>query len=96
VPQVHRNGDSRSCGAGTTASNNSRVFVNNRPISVDNDPNTHGGGELNAACNKVFVDEVLVVLNGNSAASDSLCPLPGGPHCSPSATSGSPDVHIGA
>jgi uncharacterized Zn-binding protein involved in type VI secretion len=96
LPQVHRNGDSRSCGASTTASNNSNVFVNNQPISVNGDPNTHGGGELSASCNKVYVGEILVVLNGNSAAPDSLCPLPGGAHCGPSATSGSPDVEIGA
>lgn len=96
MPQVHRHGDSRSCGATTTASNNSSVFVNDQPISVDADPNTHGGGELNAACNSVYVGGILVVLNGNSAAPDSLCPLPGGSHCSPAATSGSPDVGIGA
>ena len=96
MPQVHRNGDSRSCGASTNASNNSNVFVNTQPISVNADPNSHGGGGLNAACNDVFVGGILVVLTGNGAAPDSLCPLPGGPHCSPSATSGSPNVHIGS
>ena len=96
MPQVHRNGDSRSCGASTTASNNSNVFVNNQPISVNGDPNTHGGGNLNASNNKVKVGGILVVLNGNGAEPDSLCPLPGGAHCGPSATSGSPDVEIGA
>jgi len=96
VPQVHRNGDSRSCGATTTASNNSNVFVNYQPISVSGDPNTHGGGELNASNNKVKVGGILVVLNGNSAEADKFCPLPGGAHCGPSATSGSPDVDIGA
>ena len=96
MPQVHRNGDSRSCGASTTASNNSNVFVNNQPISVNGDPNTHGGGNLNASNNKVKVGGILVVLNGNGAEPDSLCPLPGGAHCGPSATSGSPNVDIGA
>lgn len=96
MPQVHRNGDSRSCGATTTASNNARVFVNNQPISVNADPNTHGGGALKASNNKVKVGGILVVLNGNGAAPDNKCPLPGGAHCSPSATSGSPNVHIGA
>lgn len=96
MPQVHRNGDSRSCGATTTASNNSKVFVNYQPISVDGDPNTHGGGELNASNNKVKVGGKLVVLNGNSAAPDSRCKPDGGAHCGPSATSGSPNVDIGA
>jgi hypothetical protein len=72
------------------------VFVNNQPISVSGDPNTHGGGNLNASNNKVKVGGILVVLNGNGAEPDSLCPLPGGAHCGPSATSGSPDVEIGA
>jgi len=72
------------------------VFVNNQPISVNGDPNTHGGGNLNASNNKVKVGGILVVLNGNGAEPDSLCPLPGGAHCGPSATSGSPDVEIGA
>lgn len=95
MPQVHRNGDSRSCGASTEAVAHSNVFVNDQPISVDGDPNSHGGGELNAACKNVYVGGKLVVIVGNSASPDKKCPLPGGAHCSPSSTSGSPDVHIG-
>lgn len=93
MPQVHRNGDSRSCGASTEAVAHCNVFVNGQPISVDRDPNSHGSGELNAQCKNVYVGGKLVVLNGNSASADDLCPLPG--HCGPDATSGSPDVHIG-
>ncbi len=91
---VHRNGDSRACGASTIASN-PNVFVNNKLAAVDGNPNSHGGGSLNAANPNVFIGNKLVVINGNSAAPDALCPLPGGAHCAPSATSASGDVYIG-
>jgi uncharacterized Zn-binding protein involved in type VI secretion len=91
---VHRNGDSRACGASTIASN-PNVFVNNKLAAVDGNPNSHGGGNLNAANPNVFIGNKLVVINGNSASPDALCPLPGGAHCAPSATSASGDVFIG-
>ena len=75
MPQVHRNGDSRKCGASTNAVAHKNVYVNDQPISVDGDPNSHGGGELNAQCKNVFVGNKLVVLNGNSASADRLCPI---------------------
>jgi hypothetical protein len=72
------------------------VYVNSKEISVDGDPNSHGGGSLKASNNNVWVGYKLVVLNGNGAAPDNKCPIPGGPHCGPSASSGSPDTEIGA
>ena len=98
MPQVHRHNDSRVCGATTNASAHSNVQVNNLPISVNADPNSHGGGNLAAQCRNVFVGGKLVVLNGNPAGSDSLCGRighSGHGHCGPNATSGSPDVYIG-
>jgi len=98
VPQVHRHGDSRKCGASTNAIAYKNVFVNSQPISVDGDPNSHGGGNLAAQCRNVFVGGKLVVLNGNSAGADSLCGVIGHighGHCGPNATSGSPNVDIG-
>ena len=98
MPQVHRHSDSRVCGATTNAVAYKNVHVNNLPISVNADPNTHGGGNLQASNNNVFVGGKLVVLNGNSAGSDALCGRighGGHGHCGPNATSGSPDVYIG-
>lgn len=92
---VHRNGDSRSCGASTIVSGQSTVFANGKLVSVDADKNSHGQGFLQASCNQVFVHGKLVVKKGNSAAADSLCPDEGGAHCSPSATSGSANVFVG-
>jgi len=98
MPQVHRHSDSRVCGATTTASNHKNVWVNNLQISVNGDPNSHGGGNLKANCKQVYVGGNLVVLNGNPAGADALCGVPwhrGHGHCGPNATSGSPNVHIG-
>ena len=69
------------------------VDVNNQPISVDRDPNSHGGGALNAQCKNVFVGNKLVVVVPNDSDADRFCPLPG--HCNPKSDSGSPDVYIG-
>ena len=93
---IHRDTDSRACGATTTVSGQSTVWANNLLISVDGDPNSHGGGELSAACNNVFVENKMVVIKGNSAAADGLCAPLGGNHCNPSATSGSSNVFVGA
>ena len=93
---VHRQGDTRSCGA-TTITRVTDVRVNGRPISVDNDPNTHGGGNLKASVTvgHVRANSIPGIINGDSASSDNLCPEPGGAHCAPNATSASPDVRAG-
>ena len=89
---VHRNTDSRSCGAETQVRGQSNVFVNNLLCSVLGDPNTHGGGDLKASNNDgtVFVNGILVNLLGSDAGSDSYCPIP--PHCNPKASSASNNV----
>ena len=94
MPEVHRHGDSRACGASTIAAC-ANVYTNNRLTSVDGNSNSHGGGSLNASNPNVYIGNILVVVNGNGASPDALCPLPGGAHCGPSATSGSPNVNIG-
>ena len=92
---VHRNTDSRACGATTGVTGQSSVYVNNKKVSVNGDPNSHGSGSLNASCNKVYAEGIEVVVEGNSASPDALCPIPGGSHCSPSATGASTDTYIG-
>lgn len=89
---VHRNTDSRNCGAETQVRGQSNVFVNNLLCSVLGDPNTHGGGSLQASNNDgtVFVNGILVNLLGSDANSDSFCPIP--PHCNPKASSASNNV----
>jgi hypothetical protein len=92
---VHRNGDQRSCGAANIVSGQGTVYANTSLVSVDNDPNSHGGGTLNAANPNVYINNKLVVIQGNSASPDGLCPILVGSHCSPHAVGCSGDVKVG-
>jgi len=93
---VHRKTDSRACGAETgTGMNQGTVFANNLLVASHGDVNTHGGGALTANADDVYVHNIRVVGHAAGAASDSLCPVPGGAHCSPGTTEGSADVFVG-
>ena len=94
MPAVHRHSDSRACGATTVVSGQSNVYANNLLISVNGDPNSHGGGALSAGSRRVYINSIAVVNNTpDGAAADSLCPIP--PHCAPVTAGGSPDVYVG-
>lgn len=84
---IHRNNDSRSCGATTTVVGQSTVFLNGELISVEGDPCSHGAGSLTADNNSgnLFVNGKKVVFNGSSANPDKLR------HKNPAAASGSPN-----
>jgi len=91
---VHRDTDARICGASTIVQGQTNVYANNLLIAVDRDPNSHGGGELKAANNNVFINNKLIVNHSpEDAAPDGLCPIP--PHCNPKTDQGSPDVFVG-
>lgn len=91
---IHRDTDSRICGARTIVQKQSTVYANNLLVAVDRDPNSHGGGNLIAACNNVFVENSLVVNNTrDNSFPDGLCPAP--PHCNPQTNQGSPNVFVG-
>ena len=93
MPQVHRDTDSRSCGAKTVAAN-PNVYTNHLLTAVDGNPNTNGGGALKAANPNVYIGGVLVVINApNDASPDTFCPIP--PHCNPKTAGGSNNVYIG-
>lgn len=95
MPAVHRNTDSRVCGAVTVTAQGRNVFVNGLLWSINGDPNSEGGGSLSAGTNNVFIGGVAVCNNNDSAAPDSLCPIVGGPHCAPNASGGSSNVFVG-
>ena len=92
MTEVHRNGDSRSCGASTVSGQGKNVFANGKLVSIN--------GILNkqvvaaASVNQVFIGGTMIVDKGDSASADSLCPS-GPSHCSPNATGGSPNVIVG-
>lgn len=91
---VHRDTDARICGAGTVVAGNSTVYANKLLVSVDGDPNDHGGGALGATSKQVYCHSILVVHHApDPAAPDALCPIP--PHCGPDTAQGSPDVFTG-
>lgn len=92
---IHRQDDSRSCGATTIVSGQSTVYAGGKLVSVNGDENTDGGGALSAATNNVYAGGIMVVNVGDSAASDDLCPTAGGSHCGPSASSGLESVQVG-
>lgn len=95
MSEVHRDTDSRACGAVTTSAQHSSVYVNGLLWSINGDPDNEGDGQLIAAVNNVFIGGQMVVKNGNGAAPDSLCYVVGGDHCNPLASSGSPNVFVG-
>jgi hypothetical protein len=82
---VHRDTDSRACGATTTVKGQGNVYVNSLLASVQGDPNSHSGGELSASVNDgtVYINNLKVVLKGSSASPDSACAPAGPPHCNP-------------
>jgi uncharacterized Zn-binding protein involved in type VI secretion len=79
----HRNGDSRECGATTIVSGQDFVKVDGQLWAVDGDPNTDGGGGLITSHSWLIINGKGIIVNGDGAAPDSLCPLP--PHCDPAA-----------
>jgi hypothetical protein len=96
MPAIHRNSDARVCGASTIVVGQSTVFANGLLVSVNGDPNSHGGGSLSASCKNVYINGIMIVNNSpDGAAPDSLCPIPGGPHCGPATAGGSPNVFVG-
>jgi hypothetical protein len=93
MPEVHRDGDGRVCGASTVVVRQSTVYANGKLWAVQGDPNSHGGGALSASGSGVFVESTPVIVHApDSAAPDALCIPIGGLHCAPATASGSPDV----
>lgn len=92
---IHRQDDSRTCGATTIVSGQSTVYAGGKLVSVHGDENSDGGGALTAATNNVYINGKMVVNVGDSAAADDECPTAGGQHCSPSASSGLGSVQVG-
>lgn len=95
MPAVHRDTDSRACGANTVSAQSRNVYVNGLLWSINGDPNSHGSGALSAATNNVFIGGIAVCNNNDSAAPDALCAPLGGAHCAPKAVGGSSNVFVG-
>lgn len=92
--KAHRDGDSRTCGAKTTVQGQDNVYVNGKLWAVDQDPNNHGAGNLDAAHGRtVRVNGKGVIVHApDDAEQDNLCQPLGGDHCSPKTDQGSDNV----
>jgi uncharacterized Zn-binding protein involved in type VI secretion len=97
MPAAHRHGDPRTCGAVTVAGGQSTVFSDGVLWAVAGDTNSHGGGALNASQSTARCEGRAVIVSGDSAAPDNLCPWPGpgGAHCAPAAAGGSGKTFAG-
>jgi|APGre2960657373_1045057.scaffolds.fasta_scaffold69924_2 uncharacterized Zn-binding protein involved in type VI secretion len=94
---IHRQDDSRICGATTVVTGQTTVYANGKLVAVNGDKNTHGEGGLIAATKQVYIAGKMVVNLGDSAAQDNLCGVIGQPatHCDPYTTTGSSNVFVG-
>ena len=90
MPAIHRNTDPRGCGASTIAVGQGTVFANQLLVSVNGDPNTHGGGSLIAACRQVFAGGILVVNHTPDTSTPDAFP-----HSVSPTAGGSPNVFVG-
>jgi hypothetical protein len=82
MPGVHRQDDSRFCGATTVVSGQSSVFVNNKLWAVEGDLNTHGAGQLVPVYGpkNVYVENKLVICAvGDKSEPDDYPHPPGNP-----------------
>ena len=93
MPASHRNSDLRECDATTIVSGQSTVFVNGKLWAVEGDKNSHGDGDLvSSLASDIFISGKKVIVVGDQAIADDLCPILGEPHCMPGASQGSGDV----
>lgn len=64
-------------------------------VSIEGNPNTHGGGRLEAGNPQtVKVSNTSVIEVSDPAGPDGLCPILGGSHCNPESSTGSPNVYV--
>jgi hypothetical protein len=92
MPKVHRDTDSRVCGAKTIVLNQSTVYVNNLLWAVENDRDDHcGAGDLIAEIGTtVEIENKRVIVIGDDAAPDFPgCRVAPFPHTKPRPSQGS-------
>jgi uncharacterized Zn-binding protein involved in type VI secretion len=91
---AHRNTDVRACGATTIVNGQNFVKIDGQLWAVDGDPNTDGGGELITSHTWITINGKGIIVVGDNANPDGLCPIPGGPHCDPVAVGSDNFVNV--
>lgn len=94
MAEAHVNGQLRSCGATTIVSGQTFVKIAGDLWAVQDDQNSHGAGGLIATKTFVKIGGKAVIVNGDSAQPDNLCPTAGGEHCNPKAQEGKAFVKV--
>lgn len=90
----HRNDDERSCGGKTIVSGQDFVKINGELWAVENDEDDHGDGQLISGNSWLTINGKGVIVVGDDAQEDDLCPIEGGDHCAPKASSGDGAVTV--
>lgn len=86
---AHLFAGARTCGATTVVDGQSFVFINGKLWAVDNDPNTHAaGGLIPGGATFITIGGKMVIVQGDHAKPDGICPISGGDHCDPVAADG--------
>lgn len=69
MPQIHRIGDFRRCGA-TTVGVDTKVWVEGKPVALEGMINSHGGAPLKAVfgAGNVYVNNIKVITVSDTAA----------------------------
>lgn len=81
MAKAHRQDDARICGATTIVEGQSFVTIGGKLWAVEGDPNTDGGGALITSHAWLMINGRGVIVAGDHAAPDAVCPVP--PHCDP-------------
>jgi uncharacterized Zn-binding protein involved in type VI secretion len=92
---AHRNGDLRDCGATTIVKGQNFVTVDGALWSVDGDDNSDGDGALHTSHSWITISGLGIIVVGDVADPDDLCPIPGGAHCTPYANTGDSLINVG-
>jgi len=95
MPGAHTETQLRTCGATTLVTGQSFVKINGKLWSVVGDMNSHGQGAFIESGSFVKIGGKSIIVLGDQANPDSLCPVAGGQHCTPSAAEGSSFVSVG-
>ena len=71
MPQIHRDGDPRNCGATTIVTGQSSVYIGGKLIAVEGDQCTHGGGDLvSQVGSTIKINGKKIIVVGDTALPD--------------------------
>lgn len=86
---VHRDKDARVCGA-KTVTTATTVYIEGQLVALDDDPNTHGDGNIIATgYTNVYMESKKVAVKGDNAKGDNAT------HSNPYCTGSASNTYVG-